>query len=248
MSYLPSPIDDHAVWVLAFEGTKSSATTLPSPRPAVAGVLRHVAVVGLFADVVLLVVAMALGGVEGNAGRAAGALVALVVLPGWAVRFSSSWSPLSTERNNAGRGGIVPGTAACIVAGRKTRFSAGAAATTETLLKAIGAAILLAFGEPVADRPSRRQKTRRRMRHRPLLATFCDAANIQGTGPRSRAKGYRGGKRCAQADAGPQTTNSGRRQHAPRSARHDRSTLPVSGVLNLRRRQFYGRRYRRHGG
>src|SRR5436309_2245923 len=52
----------------------------PSPRPAVARVLRHVAVLGLFADVVLLVIAMALGGVERNIGRAAGALVALVVL------------------------------------------------------------------------------------------------------------------------------------------------------------------------
>ena len=51
-----------------------------SPRPAVAGVLGQIAVLGLFADVVLLVVAMALGGVERNAGRAAGALVALVVL------------------------------------------------------------------------------------------------------------------------------------------------------------------------
>src|SRR4051812_31305272 len=49
----------------------------PSPRPAVAGVLHEIAVGGLFADVVLFVVAMALGGVEGNVGLAAGALVAL---------------------------------------------------------------------------------------------------------------------------------------------------------------------------
>ena len=35
--------------------------------------------IALLADVVLLVVAMALGGVDGSAGRAAGALVALVV-------------------------------------------------------------------------------------------------------------------------------------------------------------------------
>src|SRR5262245_26213029 len=52
----------------------------PSPRSPATGVLREIAVGGLLADVVLLVVAMALGGVEGNVGRAAGALVALVVL------------------------------------------------------------------------------------------------------------------------------------------------------------------------
>src|SRR5882724_10587944 len=50
------------------------------PRPPVAGVLDQIAVRGLLADVVLLVVAMALGGVERNTGRAAGALVALVVV------------------------------------------------------------------------------------------------------------------------------------------------------------------------
>ena len=49
-----------------------------SSRPSAARILRQIAVRGLFADVVFLVVAMALGGVEGNAGRAAGALVALV--------------------------------------------------------------------------------------------------------------------------------------------------------------------------
>ena len=52
----------------------------PSPRPAVARVLHHVAVVTLFADVVLFVVAMALGGVDGNLGRAARPLVTPVVL------------------------------------------------------------------------------------------------------------------------------------------------------------------------
>src|SRR3954470_20357795 len=62
---------------LTFESEERAA---PSPRPAVARVLRQIAVLGLFADVVLLVVAMALGGVEGNVGRAAGALVTLVVL------------------------------------------------------------------------------------------------------------------------------------------------------------------------
>jgi hypothetical protein len=52
----------------------------PSTRPSVARVLRQIAVRGLFANVVLLVVAMAPGGVDGNAGRAAGALVAPVVV------------------------------------------------------------------------------------------------------------------------------------------------------------------------
>src|SRR5260370_11292491 len=52
----------------------------PSPRPPVAGVLRHVAGLGLLADIVFLVVAMALGGVDGNLGRAAGSLVAPVIL------------------------------------------------------------------------------------------------------------------------------------------------------------------------
>ena len=51
----------------------------PSPRPAVAGVLCQVAVLALFADIVLLVIAMAPGGVDGNFGRAAGTLVALVL-------------------------------------------------------------------------------------------------------------------------------------------------------------------------
>jgi hypothetical protein len=52
----------------------------PSPRPPVAGVLRDIAVPGLLADVVFFVVAMASGGVGGNLGRAAGSLVAPVVL------------------------------------------------------------------------------------------------------------------------------------------------------------------------
>ncbi len=50
------------------------------PRPSVAGILDQIAVRGLLADVVLLVVAMAPGGVERNAWCAAGALVALVVV------------------------------------------------------------------------------------------------------------------------------------------------------------------------
>ena len=50
------------------------------PRPSIARVLRHVAVVALLADVVLLVVAMALGGVDGHLRRAAGPLGTPVLL------------------------------------------------------------------------------------------------------------------------------------------------------------------------
>jgi hypothetical protein len=45
-----------------------------------AGVLRQISVRGLFAGVVLLIVAMTLGGIERNRGRAAWPLVALIVL------------------------------------------------------------------------------------------------------------------------------------------------------------------------
>jgi hypothetical protein len=52
---------------------------LPSPAPPIARVLHHIPVIPLRADVVFFVVAVALGGVEGDFGFAAGALVALVV-------------------------------------------------------------------------------------------------------------------------------------------------------------------------
>jgi hypothetical protein len=67
------------------------AMTRPSPAPPVARILHHVAVLALFADVVLLVVAVALGGVDGSVGRAAGALVALVVIGNGLDGF---WLPL----------------------------------------------------------------------------------------------------------------------------------------------------------
>src|SRR5258708_35646633 len=82
-----------------------------SPRPLIARVLRQITMRGLFANVVLLVVAMALGGVEGNGGRTAGALVALVVvgngLDGFGRRFRHGCLRCG-RRENAGRAGIVP--------------------------------------------------------------------------------------------------------------------------------------------
>jgi len=86
----------------------------PSPAPSIAGVLRHIPVAALFADVVFFVVAVALGGVERDLRFAAGALVALVVfgngLDGF--RFCHARSPALTRRDNAGRGARVPGSAA----------------------------------------------------------------------------------------------------------------------------------------
>src|ERR1700716_260943 len=77
------------------------------PLPPVAGVLREVAVLGLLADVLFLVVAMALGGVEGDAGRAAGALVALVLFgnrgEGFVHRFGHRQSPLLTRKRSTCR-------------------------------------------------------------------------------------------------------------------------------------------------
>src|ERR1051325_6559599 len=83
----------------------------PSPAPAMAGVLRQVAVRGLFADVLFFVVAVALGGVERDCWGAAGALVALVVVgngrDGFVERFCHASSPLLAGSNAAG-GGVVP--------------------------------------------------------------------------------------------------------------------------------------------
>jgi hypothetical protein len=68
-----------------------------SPAPPVTRILHHVPVLGLFADVVFFVVAVALGGVDGNIRRAAGALVALVVLgnglDGFWLPLCHRWSP-----------------------------------------------------------------------------------------------------------------------------------------------------------
>src|SRR6476660_733852 len=69
------------LWIPDSRCAASGMTSLwVLPRPAVAGVLRQIAVRGLLADVVFLVVAMALGGIERHVGRTAGALVALVML------------------------------------------------------------------------------------------------------------------------------------------------------------------------
>ena len=61
-------------------------------------------------------------------------------------------------------------------------------------MKAIGAAILLAFGG-LSGPAFAQTKDKAPNADRPLLATFCDAADIKGPAC-SRAKGYRGGKRC----------------------------------------------------
>jgi hypothetical protein len=90
--------------------------------------------------------------------------------------------------------GSFPGTAACIVAGRKNRFSAGTAATTGDPLESNRRAILLAFGG-LSGPAFAQTKDKAPNADRPLLATFCDAADIKGSAC-SRAKGYRGGKRC----------------------------------------------------
>jgi hypothetical protein len=63
-------------------------------------------------------------------------------------------------------------------------------------LKAIGAVILLALGGlPWSETAFAQAKDKAPNADRPLLATFCDAANIKGSAC-SRAKGYRSGKRC----------------------------------------------------
>ena len=91
---------------------------------------------------------------------------------------------------NAGCGGIVPrGPGRRIVAGRENRFSAAA---TEIFVKAIGAIMLLALGGTAAVAQAGEKAPGA---DRPLLATFCDAADIKGSACR-RAKGYRSGKRC----------------------------------------------------
>src|SRR5665213_1260744 len=70
-----------------------------------AGVLRQVAVRSLFADVVLLVVAVAFCRVERRGRRAAGTLVALVVVGNGLDGFCHCWSPLLTEGKRRWQGG-----------------------------------------------------------------------------------------------------------------------------------------------
>jgi hypothetical protein len=60
-------------------------------------------------------------------------------------------------------------------------------------LKAIGAVILLVLG--LGGPAFAQSKDKAPNADRPLLATFCDAADIKGSACR-RAKGYRSGKRC----------------------------------------------------
>lgn len=61
-------------------------------------------------------------------------------------------------------------------------------------MKTIGAAILLAL-LPLSGPACAQAKNQAPNADRPLLATFCDAANIKGSAC-TRAKGYRSGKRC----------------------------------------------------
>src|SRR5947209_2827228 len=116
--------------------------TAPSPAPAMAGVLRQIAVGGLFADVVLFVVAVAFGGVERNFGGAARALVAPVVVgngrDGFVERLCHASSPLSW-RANAGRDNVVPkGTALQLLARR--RLTLALAGLLPGAVAAVGAA------------------------------------------------------------------------------------------------------------
>ena len=70
------------------------------------------------------------------------------------------------------------------------------ATTTEIPLKAIGAIILLALAGPAfAQAGGKASKDKTSAADRPLLATFCDAGNIQGSAC-TNAKRYRSGKRC----------------------------------------------------
>jgi hypothetical protein len=73
----------------------------------VARILHEIPMRGLFADVVLLVVAVAPGGVERDFGVAAGALVGLVVFGDGLDGFGHARSPAACQ-DNAGRGARVP--------------------------------------------------------------------------------------------------------------------------------------------
>jgi hypothetical protein len=64
-------------------------------------------VIPLLANIVFLVVAVALGGVEGDFGVAAGALVGLVVFRDGLDGFGHARSP-AVRGDNAGRGARVP--------------------------------------------------------------------------------------------------------------------------------------------
>ena len=78
------------------------------PAPSIARILRHVAVIALFADVLLFVVAVALGGVEGDVGALPGPLwLWLSSGTGWMVLVMRG---LLSVWDNAGRGARVPGS------------------------------------------------------------------------------------------------------------------------------------------
>jgi hypothetical protein len=95
-----------AIFALA---PKGDAARLP--RPSVTRILHQIPVSGLLADVLFLVVAMALGGVERTAWRAAGALVALIVFGSGFYGFGLGFCHRCLRRTgeNADGAGIVPG-------------------------------------------------------------------------------------------------------------------------------------------
>ena len=69
-------------------------------------------------------------------------------------------------------------------------------AATEIPVKAIGTIILLALAGPAfAQAGSKASKDKASAADRPLLATFCDSANIKGSAC-TNAKSYRSGRRC----------------------------------------------------
>jgi hypothetical protein len=87
-------------------GHDESVVGASSPAPSIARILHQIPMVPLLANVVLLVIAVALGGVEGDFGVAAGALVALVVFRDGLDGFGHARSP--SLQDNAGRGAGVP--------------------------------------------------------------------------------------------------------------------------------------------
>ena len=169
------------------------------PAPPITRILRHVRVIALLADVLFLVVAMAFGGVDGNVRRAAGALVALVVVGNGFYRFGLRlvWSLMSPLHSPGKRRptALVPGqcvapaaprsaAAHCRYRGNRIYCSAHRnghrrdhvditpsrrRARDRRRRVAIGGALLFAWPAAAQDAD------------RLLLAAFCDLGNIEGS-------------------------------------------------------------------